>query len=102
MPLLWRYLLNNYLKVFALCVMSFIAILLTLRLSEIAYFATLGPQAMHIVWFILQQIPFVLPIAFPVSALIASVILMQTLCDNYYCAILFTIKPRRQSLVKPP
>lgn len=79
MPLLWRYLLGHYLKVFTLCVASFIAILLTLRLSEIAYFATLGPQAVHIAWFILQQIPFVLPIAFPVSALIASVILMQTL-----------------------
>lgn len=82
MPLLWRYLLNNYLKVFTLCVASFIAILLTLRLSEIAYFATLGPQAAHIFWFILQQIPFVLPIAFPVSALIASVILMQALSKS--------------------
>lgn len=79
MPLLWRYLLSHYLKVFSLCVAAFIAILLTLRLSEIAYFATLGPQALHIALFILQQIPFVIPIAFPVAALISSVILMQTL-----------------------
>jgi lipopolysaccharide export system permease protein len=79
MPLLWRYLLKHYLKVFFLCVVSFIAILLTLRLSEIAYFATLGPRPIYILWFALQQIPFVLPIAFPVSALIASILLMQTL-----------------------
>lgn len=79
MPLLWRYLLKHYLKVFFLCVVSFIAILLTLRLSEIAYFATLGPRPLDILWFALQQIPFVLPIAFPVSALIASILLMQTL-----------------------
>ena len=82
MPLLWRYLLAHYLKVFALCVTSFIAILLTLRLGEIAYFATLGPETLNILWFILQQIPYVLPIAFPVSALISSVLLVQGMSQS--------------------
>ncbi|MEI8365326.1 MAG: LptF/LptG family permease [Parachlamydiaceae bacterium] len=82
MPLLWRYLLAHYLKVFFLCVTAFIAILLTLRLGEIAYFATLGPQAWNILWFILQQIPYVLPIAFPVSALISSLLLVQSLSHS--------------------
>lgn len=82
MPLLWRYLLSHYLKVFALCVTSFVAILLTLRLDEIAYFATLGPEALKILWFALQQIPYVLPIAIPVSALISSVLLVQNLSQS--------------------
>ncbi len=83
MPLLWRYLLSHYLKTFVLCVVTFIAILLTMRLDEIAYFATLGPQAEHIVWFILQQIPYILPIALPVAALIASILLVQHLSHSH-------------------
>lgn len=82
MPLLWRYLLSQYLKVFAVCVASFVAILLTLRLDEIAYFATLGPDAIKVFWFILQQVPYVLPIAIPVSALIASILLVQNLSQS--------------------
>lgn len=82
MPLLWRYLLSQYLKVFAFCVAAFIALLLTLRLNEIAYFATLGPASLKILWFTLQQIPYVLPIAIPVSALISAVLLAQTLSQS--------------------
>jgi lipopolysaccharide export system permease protein len=82
MPLIWRYLLTHYLKVFALCVCSFVALLLTLRLDEIAYFATLGAEATTVILFALQQIPYVLPIAIPVSALISSVLLVQTLSQS--------------------
>lgn len=82
MPLLWRYLLSQFLKVFALCVASFVAILLTLRLDEIAYFATLGPEALKVLWFAFQQIPYVLPIAFPVSALISAMLLVQSLSNS--------------------
>ena len=83
MPVLWRYLIWNYLKVFFLSIASFIAILLTLRLGEIASFTTLGPDSIHIFWFILQQIPYVLPIAFPISALIASLLLFQELSNTH-------------------
>lgn len=82
MPLLWRYLLSQYLKVFTLCVAAFVALLLTLRLNEIAYFATLGPAALKVLWFTLQQVPYVLPIAIPVSALISAVLLMQNLSQS--------------------
>lgn len=82
MPLLWRYLLLQYLKVFVFCVLAFIVLLLTLRLNEIAYFATLGPEALKIVWFTLQQIPYVLPIAIPVSALISALLLAQNLSQS--------------------
>lgn len=82
MPLLWRYLLAHYLKVLALCVFSFVAILITLRLDEVAYFATLGPEASKVLWFALQQIPYVLPISIPVSALISAVLLVQNLSGS--------------------
>jgi len=79
MPLLWRYLLSHYLKTFFLCVTAFLAILLTMRLEEIAYFATLGAEVSHVIWFAIQQIPYIIPIAIPVSALISSMLLMQQL-----------------------
>jgi lipopolysaccharide export system permease protein len=82
MPLLWRYLLAHYLKTFFLCVVAFVAILLTMRLDEIAYFASLSPGALNLVLFTLQQIPYILPIAFPIAALISSSILMQDLSKS--------------------
>lgn len=81
MPLLWRYLISNYFKVFLLCIVAFIAILLTMRLEEIASFITLGAPANLVIWFVLQQIPYILPIAIPISALIAAVLLVQNLSD---------------------
>lgn len=82
MPILWRYLLSHYLKVFLLCVTAIVAILLTMRLDEIAYFATLGPQAFHILWFAMQQVPYMIPIALPFSALISSTLLMLNLSQS--------------------
>ncbi len=79
MPLFWRYLLSQYLKTFSLCVVAFIAILLTMRLDEIAYFATLGADVGHIAWFAVQQIPYILPIAMPIAALISAILLVQQL-----------------------
>jgi len=82
MPILWRYLILQYLKVLILCVLAFIAILLTLRLDEIAHFATLGPEGIYILYFTLYQIPYLLPIALPISALISSIILIQRLSQS--------------------
>ena len=75
MPIFWRYLLIHFLKVFCLCVVAFIAILLTMRLDEIASLMTLGAGVTELVWFTLQQIPYILPIAIPISALISSMLL---------------------------
>lgn len=83
MPLLWRYLLYQYLKVFTLCVIAFVVILMTMRLDEIAHFATLGPQGMSILWFAIQQIPYILPIALPISALISAILLVQSLSKSH-------------------
>jgi len=79
MPLLWRYLLRNFIQVFLLCVSSFISILIVIRFQEIARFATSGAPLVKVALFTLLQIPYILPIAIPVSCLIAAVLLFQRL-----------------------
>lgn len=79
MPILWRYLAQNFLRTFFLCLGAFLAILLTSRLEEIAHFSSLGADLRLIGLFTLFQIPYILPIAIPVSCLIASILLMQRL-----------------------
>jgi lipopolysaccharide export system permease protein len=83
MPIIWRYLLRNYAEVLALCVSVFIAILLVTRFSDIASFASSGAQLSTIFLFTLYQIPHVLPIAIPVSCLIAAMILFQRLSHTH-------------------
>lgn len=83
MPTVWRFLLAQYVKVLVLCVVSFIAILLTTRMDEIAQFAALGASSPYVFRFILYQVPYILPIALPISALISTVILMQRLSGTY-------------------
>src|SRR5262249_35116763 len=83
MPILWRYLLGHYLKVLVLCVLAFVAILLATRLDEIAHFATLGPEGMVILSFPLHQIPYILPIAIPISCLISAMLLIQRLSHTH-------------------
>lgn len=79
MPIIWRFLLEQYFKVLTLAAISFIAVLLTTRLDEIAHFATLGAEGVYVLWFTLYQIPYILPIAIPISCLISVIILIQRL-----------------------
>ena len=83
MPIIWRYLIWNYLKITSTCVCAFIAILLTMRLDEIAHFAALGAPLSLIIFFALYQIPYILPVAIPLSCLIASLLLMQKMSSSY-------------------
>ena len=77
MPILWRYLFKEYLKVFFLCILSFISILLITRLKQIATFATLASDFFSLILFVLYQIPLILPIAISISCLLSSIILFQ-------------------------
>ena len=79
MPTIWRFLLKEYLKVLTLCSLAFIALLILMRLEEIAQFAALGANNRHIWRFILYQLPYIIPIALPISALISSLLLMRRL-----------------------
>lgn len=83
MPILWRYFLSQYLKVLILSTLSFILILLTTRLDDIAHFATLGPEGLLILKFALYQIPYILPIALPISCLISAILLYQRLSSSH-------------------
>jgi lipopolysaccharide export system permease protein len=83
MPILWRYALMGYLRVFFLSVSTFIAILLVSRFKEIARFTALSGDWMKTAFFVVYQIPLILPIAIPVSALIASLLLFQRLSRTF-------------------
>ncbi|MDN3507715.1 MAG: LptF/LptG family permease [Simkaniaceae bacterium] len=82
-PLLWRYMLKSYLKVFTLCLISFIAILLVTRSQDIAKFAALSSEWKMIGLFISYQIPYLLPLAIPISCLISATILAQRLSRSH-------------------
>jgi lipopolysaccharide export system permease protein len=83
MPTLWLYLIRYFLNIVIACVLAFIAILLTMRFDEIAHFAALGAPPTYLLFFTLYQIPYILPIALPLSCLIASLILIQRLSNTH-------------------
>lgn len=83
MPILWRYLIRNYLQVFFLCITGFIAILLLTRLQEVARLTAFDSNASIIFLFTICQIPYILPIAIPISSLIASILLLQKLSHTH-------------------
>lgn len=82
-PIIWRFLLKQYLYVTLLCCCAIVLILLTTRLDEIAHFASLDPTLSVIGLFILYQIPFVLSVAIPVACLISSILLVQRLSKTH-------------------
>jgi lipopolysaccharide export system permease protein len=83
MPILWRYLLVHYFKVLFFCTIAFIIILFTMRLDEIAHFITLGASGLYLLLFTLYQIPYILPIAIPISSLISTILLIQRLSKDH-------------------
>lgn len=82
-PILWRYALRSYLKVFFLSVSTFIGVLLITRFKEISRFTALCADRLQAGWFLVYQFPFILPIAIPISALIASFLLFQRLSRSH-------------------
>lgn len=83
MPILWRLLLSHFFKIVFFCVLAFVSILLTMRLDDIAHFAALGAPLSYILLFTFFQIPYILPIALPISCLIAALILVQRLSSSH-------------------
>lgn len=79
MPIFWRYLLIRYVRILALSVVVFIALLVVSRLEEIASVAALGAPWKLVFLFTLYQIPYILPIALPISCLISAIILFSNL-----------------------
>lgn len=83
MPILWRYLLFGFLRIFSLSACSFVLILLVSRFKEIARFGALSASLGKTLLFALYQAPLILPIAIPLSALIASLLLFQKMSQSF-------------------
>lgn len=83
MPIIWRFLLGQYLRVLVLVIAAFIAILLTISLEEIAQIAAMGAPISHVARFVAHQIPYIVPIALPISGLISALLLAQRMSTNY-------------------
>ena len=83
MPLAWRYLLRSYFQVFLLCVIAFIAVLLVTRFQDIAKFASASSSVSSVALYTLYQIPYILPLAVPISCLISAMILFQKLSGTH-------------------
>ncbi|NGX45049.1 MAG: hypothetical protein K940chlam2_00189 [Chlamydiae bacterium] len=83
MPRLWRYFIRSYFQVFFLCVSSFISILLVTRFQDIARFAATGAPKGYIGLFVLYQIPFILPLAIPISCLMGAMLLFQRMSRSH-------------------
>lgn len=89
-PIIWRYLLRSYFQVLLLCVSAFICVLIVLRFQEIARFATSGAPKLKVLLFASLQVPYILPIAIPVSCLIAAMLLFQRLSRTHELTALRT------------
>jgi lipopolysaccharide export system permease protein len=101
MPILWRYLLRSYFQVLLLCVGAFISVLIVLRFQEIARFATSGASVLKVLLFALFQVPYILPIAVPVSCLIASMLLFQRLSHTHELTAFRTCGLGLKSILTP-
>lgn len=101
MPILWRYLLRTYFQVFVLCVGTFISVLLVLRLQEIARFITSEASFSKVSLFSLYQIPYILPIAIPISCLISAFLLFQRLSSHQEITALRIVGLSLQKIVMP-
>ena len=76
-PVFWRYIIKTFFKFFILSICGFISVLLITRLKEIGQFMALSSSFSSVLKFTLYQIPYILPVAIPISCLIASIILFQ-------------------------
>lgn len=101
MPILWRFLLYQYLRVFFLSVSSFVLVLFVLRFKDIASFAALSADGVKTSLFILYQFPHILPLALPISALIASFLLFQHLSQSQEITALRALGFSLSSLLIP-
>jgi len=79
MPLFWKYILKSFSKVFSLSVFGFSFLLLLTRSKEIAKYASIASTFKDVVYFMLIQIPHVLPLAIPLSCFISAFITIRNL-----------------------
>lgn len=100
-PVLWRYVSSHYLKIFLFSTLALVLCLLTLRLEEIAHFASIDPSGSYIAPFVLYQIPYILPIAIPLSTLISSMVLVQSLSATHEISAMRALGYSLKSIFAP-
>jgi lipopolysaccharide export system permease protein len=83
LPIIWRYLISQYIKVLCLATTAFMAVLFVTKLRQIAHLAALGGDGMHLFVFALYLIPYVLPFTLPIACLISAVLLFQRLSHTH-------------------
>src|SRR4051812_4375873 len=101
LPILWRYAIFSYLRYFVLSVGTFIAVLLVLRFKEIARFAALTANWAKAGVFTLYQIPFILPMAIPLSALIASFLMVERMSSSHELTALRAARVSLKTILTP-
>lgn len=101
MHLLWRHILRGYFQILCLCVASFIAVLLAARFQEIARFASSGASLRLVLLFVLYQIPYILPIAIPISCGICTFLLLQQMSHSQELTALRSCGLSIHSLLSP-
>lgn len=82
MPVLWRYLLTRYLAILLMGSLAIISLLLTFRFHEIAKFAACGADTVALLWFVLYQVPYILPAVVPIASLLAAYMLANDLAKS--------------------
>lgn len=102
MSVLWRYALQSYSRVFFLSICTFIAVLIITRFKEIARFTALSGDFSMTGLFILYHIPTILPIAIPISALIASLLFFQRISRSFELTALRASGLSFKKIIAPP
>ena len=101
MPIIWRYILNNFIFIFLLSSTSLVALLLVSRFKEIAKFATLASDSFQIFTFIFCQIPLILPLIIPICSLLSGYILAQNLSKGHLITTLRASAINLKSILFP-
>lgn len=89
-PIIWRFFIKEYLRVFFLCLCSFALLLIVTRFDEIAKLATIGAPLKNVFLFTLYQIPYILPIAIPLSSLLSAFLFLNRLSQSHELAALLS------------
>lgn len=101
MPILWRYALQSYSRVFFFSISAFIAVLIISRFKEIARFTALTGDFAMTGLYILYQIPAILPIAIPISTLLAALLLFQGMSRSFELTALRASGMSLQKIIAP-
>lgn len=101
MPLLWKYLSGQFLRIFALSFFSLLLLIVVSRIQDTALFISLGVSHKALFWFVIYQLPYIIPIAIPISCLVASLISMQKLSENHEVIALFSLGLSLKKILAP-